>query len=81
LRVAYEVNVITPYLLVKAAAPAMRDRGAGWIVNIASVIADPRRPGSAVGSSRARRRTRRAKPRSTGSPSRSRRSSASAESR
>jgi NAD(P)-dependent dehydrogenase (short-subunit alcohol dehydrogenase family) len=40
LRVAYEVNVITPYLLVKAAAPGMRERGAGWIVNIASVIAD-----------------------------------------
>src|SRR5436190_22739226 len=40
LRVAYEVNVITPYLLVKAAVPAMRERGAGWIVNIGSVIAD-----------------------------------------
>jgi len=40
LRVAYEVNVITPYLLAKAAVPAMRERGAGWIVNIATVIAD-----------------------------------------
>ena len=46
LRVAYEVNVITPYLLVKAAVPSMRERGAGWIVNIASVIADPAPPGS-----------------------------------
>lgn len=46
LRVAYEVNVITPYLLVKAALPAMRERGAGWIVNIGSTIADPAPPGS-----------------------------------
>ena len=45
LRVAYEVNVITPYLLVKAAVPAMRERGAGWVVNIGSVIADPAPPG------------------------------------
>jgi citronellol/citronellal dehydrogenase len=40
LRVAYEVNVITPYLLTKAAVPAMRDRGSGWIVNITSAIVD-----------------------------------------
>ena len=40
LRVAYEVNAITPYLLTKAAVPGMRERGEGWIVNIASVIAD-----------------------------------------
>jgi citronellol/citronellal dehydrogenase len=40
LRVAYEVNVITPYLLIKAAVPGMRDRGAGWIVNITSAIVD-----------------------------------------
>ena len=55
LRVAYEVNVITPYLLAKAAVPAMRERGAGWIVNIASVIADSRaaRARSAVGPVRA----------------------------
>jgi citronellol/citronellal dehydrogenase len=46
LRVAYEVNVITPYLLVKAAVPGMRERGAGWIVNIGTVIAEPARPGS-----------------------------------
>ena len=45
LRVAYEVNAITPYLLTKAAVPAMRERGAGWVVNIASVIADPAPPG------------------------------------
>ena len=44
LRVAYEVNAITPYLLAKAAVPAMRERGAGWIVNIASVIADSSPP-------------------------------------
>lgn len=40
LRVAYEVNVITPYLLTKAVVPAMRDRGRGWIVNITSAIVD-----------------------------------------
>ena len=40
LRVAYEVNVITPYLLTRAVVPAMRDRGAGWIVNITSAIVD-----------------------------------------
>jgi citronellol/citronellal dehydrogenase len=44
LRVAYEVNAITPYLLAKAAVPAMRLRGSGWIVNIASVIADSTPP-------------------------------------
>jgi NAD(P)-dependent dehydrogenase (short-subunit alcohol dehydrogenase family) len=41
LRVAYEVNVITPYLLTKAVAPGMRARGEGWIVNITSAIVDP----------------------------------------
>jgi len=40
LRVAYEVNVITPYLLTKAVVPAMRDRHQGWIVNITSAIVD-----------------------------------------
>ena len=40
LRVAYEVNVITPFLLTKAVVPGMRDRGAGWIVNITSAIVD-----------------------------------------
>jgi NAD(P)-dependent dehydrogenase (short-subunit alcohol dehydrogenase family) len=40
LRVAYEVNVITPYLLAKAVVPGMRERGAGWIVNITSAIVD-----------------------------------------
>jgi citronellol/citronellal dehydrogenase len=40
LRVAYEVNVITPYLLTKAVVPGMRDRGGGWIVNITSAIVD-----------------------------------------
>src|SRR6185437_1930305 len=41
LRVAYEVNVITPYLLTKAVVPSMRERGAGWIVNITSAIVEP----------------------------------------
>jgi NAD(P)-dependent dehydrogenase (short-subunit alcohol dehydrogenase family) len=40
LRVAYEVNVMTPYLLAKAVVPGMRDRGRGWIVNITSAIVD-----------------------------------------
>jgi citronellol/citronellal dehydrogenase len=43
LRVAYEVNVITPYLLTKAVVPAMRKRGSGWVVNITSAIVDPGR--------------------------------------
>ena len=40
LRVAYEVNVITPYILTKAVVPSMRERGHGWIVNITSAIVD-----------------------------------------
>jgi NAD(P)-dependent dehydrogenase (short-subunit alcohol dehydrogenase family) len=40
LRVAYEVNVITPYLLTQAVVPGMRDRSQGWIVNITSAIVD-----------------------------------------
>ncbi len=40
LRVAYEVNVITPYLLTKAVVPAMRARGRGHVVNITSAIVD-----------------------------------------
>jgi citronellol/citronellal dehydrogenase len=40
LRVAYEVNVITPYLLTKAVVPGMRDRGVGWILNLTSAIVD-----------------------------------------
>jgi NAD(P)-dependent dehydrogenase (short-subunit alcohol dehydrogenase family) len=40
LRVAYEVNVMTPYLLTKAVAPGMRERGAGWVLNITSAIVD-----------------------------------------
>src|SRR6478609_5522092 len=40
LRVAYEVNVITPYLLTKAVVPAMRERGGGWILNLTSAIVD-----------------------------------------
>jgi citronellol/citronellal dehydrogenase len=44
LRVAYEVNAITPYLLAKAAVPGMRERRGGWVVNIATVIADSAPP-------------------------------------
>ena len=57
--------------------PAMRERGAGWIVNIASVIADSgaARARSAARSSRGRPPTRRARRRSTGSPRRWRPSS------
>ncbi len=40
LRVAYEVNVITPYLLAKAVIPGMRARGRGWIVNVTSAIVE-----------------------------------------
>jgi NAD(P)-dependent dehydrogenase (short-subunit alcohol dehydrogenase family) len=40
LRVAYEVNVITPYLLTKAVVPGMRERGHGWILNLTSAIVD-----------------------------------------
>jgi NAD(P)-dependent dehydrogenase (short-subunit alcohol dehydrogenase family) len=39
------VNVISPYLLVQAVVPAMRDKGRGWILNIATGVADfPRDP-------------------------------------
>ena len=57
LRVAYEVNAITPYLLAQAAVPAMRERGRGWIVNIASVIADSAPPSPKRGSQYARAST------------------------
>ena len=57
LRVAYEVNVITPYLLVKAAVPAMRERGAGWVVNIGTVLAEPAPPGPKRGGQFARSST------------------------
>jgi citronellol/citronellal dehydrogenase len=40
LRVAYEVNVMTPYLLAKAVVPGMRERHRGWILNITSAIVD-----------------------------------------
>jgi NAD(P)-dependent dehydrogenase (short-subunit alcohol dehydrogenase family) len=43
LRIAYEVNVIAPYLLVQAAvdgSSGMRARGRGWVLNIASGVAD-----------------------------------------
>jgi NAD(P)-dependent dehydrogenase (short-subunit alcohol dehydrogenase family) len=57
LRVAYEVNAITPYLLAKAAVPGMRERRTGWIVNIASAIADPAPPGPRRSSQHARAST------------------------
>jgi NAD(P)-dependent dehydrogenase (short-subunit alcohol dehydrogenase family) len=40
LRVAYEVNVLAPYLLVQAAVAAMRARGQGWVLNITTGMAD-----------------------------------------
>ncbi len=42
LRVAYEVNVIAPYLLVQAAVQSMRARtpARGWVLNITSGMAD-----------------------------------------
>jgi len=40
LRVAYEVNVVAPYLLVQAAVAAMRERGRGWVLNITTGMAD-----------------------------------------
>src|SRR5436305_6684924 len=46
LRVAYEVNVVTPYLLTRALVPGMRERKAGWIVNITSGIVDTGGPPS-----------------------------------
>jgi NAD(P)-dependent dehydrogenase (short-subunit alcohol dehydrogenase family) len=46
LRVAYEVNVLTPYLLTKTVVPGMRARGRGWIVKITSAIVDTGGPPS-----------------------------------
>jgi citronellol/citronellal dehydrogenase len=46
LRIAYEVNVVTPYLLSKAVVLGMRARQAGWIVNITSAIVDTGGPPS-----------------------------------
>jgi citronellol/citronellal dehydrogenase len=36
-----EVNVLAPMDLIQAVIPGMRDRGAGWIVNISSGSARP----------------------------------------
>ncbi len=38
-RVIFEVNVHAPFDLAQAVAPGMRERGAGWIVNISSATA------------------------------------------
>jgi NAD(P)-dependent dehydrogenase (short-subunit alcohol dehydrogenase family) len=40
-RIAYECNVIAPLGLAQAVIPGMRARGAGWIVNLTSVGAQP----------------------------------------
>jgi citronellol/citronellal dehydrogenase len=49
LRIAYEVNVIAPYLLVQAALPSMRERGQGWVLNITTGVAEfPRDPLNSV---------------------------------
>jgi NAD(P)-dependent dehydrogenase (short-subunit alcohol dehydrogenase family) len=40
LRVAYEVNVVAPYLLVQAAVPDLRARGRGWVLNITTGVAE-----------------------------------------
>jgi NAD(P)-dependent dehydrogenase (short-subunit alcohol dehydrogenase family) len=40
LRVAYEVNVVAPYLLVQAAVGAMQAQGRGWVLNITTGMAD-----------------------------------------
>jgi NAD(P)-dependent dehydrogenase (short-subunit alcohol dehydrogenase family) len=45
LRVTFEVNVISPYLLTQAVVPDMRARGRGWICNITTMVAAfPRDP-------------------------------------
>jgi NAD(P)-dependent dehydrogenase (short-subunit alcohol dehydrogenase family) len=43
--VMLEVNVHAPWDLIRAVLPAMRARGAGWILNISSRVAEhPPRP-------------------------------------
>jgi NAD(P)-dependent dehydrogenase (short-subunit alcohol dehydrogenase family) len=53
-RMQFDANVITPLCLAQAVAPAMRDAGEGWIVNLSSVGADlfpgPPFPPNPVGS-------------------------------
>jgi NAD(P)-dependent dehydrogenase (short-subunit alcohol dehydrogenase family) len=45
LRKTYEINVLAPLALIGRIAPSMRERGAGWIVNIGSVaVAHPAAP-------------------------------------
>lgn len=39
IRLAVEVNVVAPWRLMAACVPGMRDRGAGWIVNVSSKVA------------------------------------------
>jgi citronellol/citronellal dehydrogenase len=41
-RLLFELNVHAPVDLAQAVLPAMRARGAGWIVNVSSATADPR---------------------------------------
>ena len=40
LRVAFEVNVWSPWALTQAVLPAMLDRGQGWVVNISTQAVD-----------------------------------------
>jgi citronellol/citronellal dehydrogenase len=40
-RLTFELNVHAPIDLAQAVLPAMRDRGAGWIVNISSATSTP----------------------------------------
>jgi NAD(P)-dependent dehydrogenase (short-subunit alcohol dehydrogenase family) len=40
-RVAFEVNVWSPWALTQAVLPAMLERGEGWVVNISTAAVDP----------------------------------------
>lgn len=46
-RLTFEVNVQAPFDLLQAALPAMKERGAGWVVNVSSATS-VYRPGSAT---------------------------------
>jgi NAD(P)-dependent dehydrogenase (short-subunit alcohol dehydrogenase family) len=56
LRAMQEVNVWAPWQLIRRVLPRMRERRAGWIVNVTSGSADPRRAtvgGAAYGGTKA----------------------------
>ena len=40
-RVAFEVNVWSPWALMRACLPGMEEQGRGWIVNVSTQAADP----------------------------------------